>query len=560
MSGYLNLYDLIEGRSQNTQKIISFYENYELTAEKSFADIHQDVIAMTKKLSSQLVKNEIYFVSLPNCYEFVVVFLASLKCGVLPAPIVSSDSLMKADYLDYIDQMRANTQINKILAPEASRNELVKMGFEFISMLDTKPTVNSEEFRNNPQKPKMLPAHLNDQIAFIQFSSGSTSQPKGVIISHKALIENITMIRLSLELNEKSVIVSWIPFYHDMGLVGSLMTALLTPYHSHIVRPVDFIKSPEKFVELSSKVKATVWDGPDSMYRIITRAISQKKMDIDLSSLKVCLCGAEPILVETFAQFQAVAEPFGWNPTSFVAAYGQAENVLKISFSSLRSRIKSYEKNKRQVVSCGKPSHDVKVQILDENHNLMKDGLEGMIWVQSPSLCSGFLDKEEAFKSLCLGTWFFTGDMGFIKDDELYVSGRYKDMIIVDSRKYFSVDLEQRIWNLIGHNKHVKKVAVVGKGTIGAEEAVTVCIEWMDLFPVFSFRLRKDFRNKITHNFKNQIKILPKDIIYVGIGSFPKTTSGKLKRFDIKNRISKKQMRNSMWNVFWRSWIIGMLK
>ncbi len=171
MSGYLNLYDLIEGRSQNTQKIVSFYENYELVSSKSFADIHQDVLAMTKKLSSQLVQNEIYFVSLPNCYEFVIVFLASLKCGVLPAPIVSSDSLLKADYLDYIDQMRAHTQINKILAPEASRAELTKMGFEFISMSGAAPSIQSEDFKNNPQKPKMIPPHLNDQIAFIQFSS-----------------------------------------------------------------------------------------------------------------------------------------------------------------------------------------------------------------------------------------------------------------------------------------------------------------------------------------------------------------------------------------------------
>jgi acyl-CoA synthetase (AMP-forming)/AMP-acid ligase II len=190
----------------------------------------------------------------------------------------------------------------------------------------------------------------------------------------------------------------------------------------------------------------------------------------------------------------------------------------------------------------------------------MKDGLEGMIWIQSPSLCSGYLDRDDLFKANCLGTWFFTGDIGFIKDDELYISGRFKDMIVVESKKYFSIDLEQRVWNLIGHDPHVKKVAVVGKSNIGGDESVTVCVEWLDFMPLFSFRQRKDFRNKIIHNLKNQFKITHQDVIFTGLKSLPRTTSGKLKRYMIRNKVSKRQLKNSMWNVFWRSWVLGMLK
>ncbi|MBL7543055.1 MAG: AMP-binding protein [Bdellovibrionaceae bacterium] len=560
MSGYLNAYDLIEGRTHETRKIISFYEDYSLVHQKSFAEINQDVLVMANRLAAQLEKNEIFFVSLPNGYDFLVVFLASLKAGVVPAPIVNTDSMMKSDYYTYIDQLKTNTQIQKILVPEANKNELVRQGFEVVSMADIPGNVDVEQSVNNPQIPKILPDHLADQIAFIQFSSGSTAFPKGVMISHKALIENITSIRLSLELNEKSVLVSWIPFFHDMGLVGTLLTPLLSPFETHIMRPIDFIKSPEKFLEMTSRLRATIWVGPDSMYRILSKVLTQNPVDISLASLKVCLSGSEPVLLETFNQFQSVAGNYGWNPQSFITAYGQAENVLIISFGVLRSHVKSYEKNKRQVVSCGKPVRDIKIQILDENHKLMKDGLEGMIWIQSPSLCSGFLDKDEVFKALCLGSWFFTGDIGFIKDGELYISGRHKDLIIIDSKKYFSVDLEQRVWSLIGHDPHLKKVAVVGKGAIGLNETITVCIEWQDLFPPLSFRQRRDYRNRIIHHFKNQIKLTTKDIIFIGVKALPRTTSGKLKRYLIQTLVAKKWLANSLWSVFWRSWIFGLWK
>jgi fatty-acyl-CoA synthase len=560
LSGYLNVYDLIEGRSQNTQKIVSFYEDYFLVSQKSFAEITQDVELMAKKLSSQLVKNEIFFVSLPNSYDFLIVFLASLKAGVIPAPIVSADSMMKSDYYDYLDQLKAYTLIQKILPLDSHRAELVHSGFEIVSIDKSVNNSNSDQFLNNPQKPKMLPSYLHEQIAFIQFSSGSTSDPKGVMISHKALIENITMLRLAMEVSESSVLVSWIPFFHDMGLVGSLLTAILTPYETHILRPIDFIKSPLKFLELTTKVKATIWVGPDSMYRILAKNMFQTKLNIDLSTLKVCLSGSEPVLLDTFNQFKAVATEYGWDPQSFIPGYGQAENVVGICFGLMRSHIKTHEKNKRQIVSCGKPCRDIKVQILDENQKLVKDGIEGQIWIQSPSLCSGYLDKDDEFKANCLGSWFFTGDIGFMKDQEIYISGRQKDLIIVDSKKYFSVDLEQRVWNLIGHDRHVKKVAVVGKGSIGGDESVTVCVEWLDFLPLLSFRQREDFRNKIIHNLKNQFKISGNDIVYSGVRSLPRTTSGKLKRYLIRSRVSKKQLNNSLWDIFWRSWILGIIK
>lgn len=562
MSGYLNVFDLIEGHSQTQHKIISFYDDYKLICQKSFFEINQDVVATAKILSAQLEKNEIFFVSLPNSYDFLVLFLASLKAGVIPAPIASSDTMLKVDYFDYLNEMKSYTQIQKILVADNYRADLVKAGFEVVSLAINGEATVDVKFLNNPQKPKFLPNELKDQIAFVQFSSGSTSEPKGVMISHKALIENISNIKQSLELSDRSVIISWIPFFHDMGLVGSLLTPLLTPFETHILRPIDFIKSPELFLELTSKVKATVWVGPDSMFRILTKVLTRNKFSskVDLSSLQVSLCGSEPVLLETFNQFSQAAIPFGWKPYSFTPGYGQAENVLSIAFGRLRTHIKTHEKNRRLIVSCGKPTGDVKLQILDENQKLVKDGLEGLIWIQSPSLCSGYLDREDLFKSNRLGSWFFTGDIGFIKDDEIYISGRHKDLIIVESKKYFSVDIEQRVWNLIGHDKHVKRVAVAGKGQIGGDETVFICIEWLDFLPPISFRLRRDFRNKIIHHLKNQFKINTNDILFTGVRSLPKTTSGKLKRYLIRNRIAKGQLKNSLWNIFWRSWLLGFFK
>lgn len=560
MSGYLNVYDLIEGHAHSSQQIISFYDDYHLVCQKSFSDIHQDVVATAKKLSAQLARNEIFFVSLPNAYDFLVLFLASLRAGVIPAPIVSPDLMAKSDYFDYLNEIKTYTQIQKILAPENYRLDLVKSGFEVVSLATVSTAVadrSMQQFVNNPQKPKFLSPLWQDQIAFIQFSSGSTSEPKGVLISHKALIENINSIKQALNLNESSVILSGAPLFHDMGLVGTLLTPLLTPFAAHILKPIDFFKSPAKFIELTAKLQATVWVGPDSMYRILAKSLQQDKFSspLDLSSLQVCLCGSEPVLYETFIRFSEAATPYGWKPTTFVPGYGQSENVLAISFTALNSQIKIQKKNKRDVVSCGRPIGDTKIQILDENQKLVKDGTEGLIWFQSSSLCSGYLDQEDLFKTNKLGSWFFTGDIGFIKDEEIYISGRFKDMIIIDSKRYFAVDLEQRVWNIIGHDKHVKKIAIVGSGAIGGDEAVSICIEWLDFMPLFSFRQRQEFSNKIIHNLKNQFKINKKDIFYTGIGSLPRTTSGKLKRYLIRTKITQGQLKSSLWHIFWRSWV-----
>ncbi len=560
MSGYLNAYDLIEGNSQSSQKIISFYDDYELVVKKSFSEIHHDVLSTAKKLSTQLQRNEIFFVSMPNSYDFLVLFLGSLKAGVIPAPIASPDSMSKTEYFDYLDQMKSFTQIQKILSPENYRSDLVKSGFEVVSIASITAELEPQQFLNNPQKPKFLPSNLIDQIAFIQFSSGSTTDPKGILISHVSLIENISLTRQALELSDRSVLISWLPFYHDMGLVGSLLIPLLTPFESHIVKPNDFLKSPELFLKLTTKVKATIWLGPDSMYRILTKTLSQVKMveKVNLSLLQVCVSGSEPVLQETYTQFSQAAIPYGWKPYSFTPAYGQAENVLSISFAPLRTHIKTYEKNKRLIVSCGKPSGNIKIQILDESQKLMKDGLEGLIWIQSPSLCSGFLEKDDAFKAHRLGSWFFTGDVGFVREEEIYISGRHKDMIITDSKKYFSVDLEEKVWNLIGHDGRVKKIAVVAKSNIGGDEAITVCIEWLDFLPPLSFRTRREFRNKLIHNLKTQFKISQRDILFTGVKSLPRTTSGKLKRYQIKNHVTKGLLKNSLWNIFWRSWLVGL--
>lgn len=562
MSAYLNVYDLIEGYSQNLYKIISFYDDYNLVCQKSYSDIHSDVVLMAQKLSSQLGKNEIFFVSLPNSYEFLIVFLGSLKAGVIPAPIASPDSMTRSEYFNFLREFKSGTQTHKILAPDVYRSEMVKEGFEFVSMNEAPPSSEQDKFINNPQKPKFLPAHLKDQIAFIQYSSGSTAEPKGVLISHTALIENITQIKESFELSSRSILVSWLPFFHDMGLIGGLLTPLLAPFPVHILNPTDFEKSPRRFLELTTKLKATIWVGPDSMYRTLTKTIIQSPFEqkIDLSSLQVCICGSEPVLIETFNQFSQVAIPLGWNPISFVPAYGQAENVLLTTFAPLRTRIKTYEKNKRLIVSCGKPVGKLKIQILDEKQKLLKDGLEGLIWIQSTSLCTGYLDNDEKFKSRRLGAWFFTGDIGFIKDEQLFISGRFKDLIIVDSKKYFLIDLEQRIWNVIGHNKHVKKVAVVRKSSIGGDETISVFIEWLDFFPLGSIRQRLAFTSKIIHSFKNQIKISKKDIHFTGIRSLDRTTSGKLKRYSIRRRLKRIQIKSTLWSIFWRSWYFGFTR
>lgn len=505
--------------------------------------------SIATKLAKQLIPGEIFLLSLPTGIDFIAVFLACLKIGVIPAPIVSPDSVLRDEWFKIISQIKESVGIAKVLTISTLKKDLNSMGFEFINC-DVNIETSAFSEANNPQKPKIISSELSNQIAFVQFSSGSTGDPKGVLISHRALFENIQMIKTALRLNASDKILTWLPMYHDMGLIGTILCPLLTPFEIFLMSPISFIKDPETFLEITKQESISVWVGSDSMYRILSKTLESSKKAHVLSSLRICLSGSEPVLRSTYDSFLSLASKVGWNSKSYLPVYGQAENVLAICFSELNQEIKIHRKNGRDFISCGRPIGAIKIQILDDNKNLLSDLIEGDVWIQSPSLLTGYLDDSEKYKENTLGSWFFTGDIGFLKDGELYISGRKKDVIMTDSKKWFSTDLEERFWNALSGHSGLKKIAVIPVGPVGGKEEMAICLEYKNWFPIFDFWNRHQIKKTLQIVAKNYGILKASNIYFVAFRSMPRTTSGKLKRFLLRQLIQKKSLKTGYLDIF----------
>src|SRR5579863_837670 len=313
------------------------------------------------------------------------------------------------------------------------------------------------------------PAAEHSKILFLQYTSGSTMEPKGVIVTHENILDTCPLV-----IDHSSpVVVSWLPQYHDMGLIGCYLYPLVKGGTTYGFSPTDFIQRPILWFDAMTAYRATATAAPNFAYDYCLRAgrLSKESLEAcDLSSLRVLMCAAEPVKPDTYTRFLEAFQSYGLKSESFYVAYGLAENTLAVSHGG--RNIISVNKNAitlgkarmttevseigaaTQIVSCGTPLPGLTVKIVDpEKHNALEEGHIGEIWVAGDSKCLGYWNNPE------LGLKMFharlvddspyddgylrTGDMGFLQDGELFVCGRIKDMIIVRGQNYYPQDVEE---------------------------------------------------------------------------------------------------------------------
>lgn len=392
-------------------------------------------------------------------------------------------------------------------------------------------------------------------LAFLQYTSGSTGAPKGVMLDHSNLLHNERMVEKAFGHSEQTNIVGWLPLFHDMGLIGNMLQPLYIGRACILMSPADFLQKPLRWLQAISRYKATTSGGPNFAYALCAKKISpEQKADLDLSSWDVAFNGAEPVRAETLEQFAKAFEPCGFRARAFYPCYGMAETTLfvtgglKQDYPTIQAvKGEALEQHRvvpatnkddsvRRIVSCGKAWLDQEVVIANpDSLTVCPAGEVGEIWVAGESVAQGYWNQpdvtERSFKAYLSdtgeGPFLRTGDLGFKQDDELFVTGRIKDIIIIKGQNYYPQDIEFTV-----EKSHPALKA-------GSNAAFSVEVKGSERLVIVQELERSYIRKlnpeavveSICQAVTAEYNLRPFATVLIKTGSLPKTSSGKVQRY-----------------------------
>jgi fatty-acyl-CoA synthase len=380
-----------------------------------------------------------------------------------------------------------------------------------------------------------------DALAILQFTSGSTDDPKGVMLPHRCIVNNIDAITEGAQLGPDDSAVSWLPLYHDMGLIGMLMTPMLTGFDLAIAPPQDFLAAPADWMRWMSDHRATLACGPNFAYALAARAL--RRLDgLDLSRWKIALNGAEPIDPNAVESFLETGGPHGLDPKAAFCVYGMAEATLAISFpepgtgmtvDTVDRATLEHERyaapatrpdGARRLALLGRPLRGFEVRISDPDTGTDRGEREvGEIELRGDSITPGYWRREDVTQATFRDGWLKTGDLGYLVDGELVVCGRIKDVIIIGGRNVFPEEIERAAAAVEG----VRPGNVIAFGAEGArgKEGIVVVAEARA-----GTEQSQQLRSEVVDRVCDIVGIPPREVVFVQPGSLPKTSSGKLQR------------------------------
>ena len=391
------------------------------------------------------------------------------------------------------------------------------------------------------------PAFDPDALAVLQFTSGSTAEPKGVVLPNRTICANLDGIAAASRFDAASdVLVSWLPLYHDMGLVGLFMLSATNGCPLVLGAPQDFLASPLRWMEWISRFGGTATAGPNFSYVLAGRAL-RNASGLDLSTLRVALNGAEPVDPDAVERFVAAAAPHGMSPGAIFPAFGMAEVMIGGSFpepgrglvtDAVDRRVLETEhyaapvdpgaEGVRRLALLGPAVPGLELRICDPDTGAVRADREvGELQIKGTSVTPGYYKRPDATAELFVDGWLRTGDLAYLVDGELVVCGRIKDVIIVGGRNVFPEDVERAVSEVEG----VRAGNVIAFGVDGrrGKEGLVVVAETKTADPAATLDLVKD-------RIKQAVGIPAKEVVLVAAGTLPKTSSGKLQRSACKQR------------------------
>ena len=494
----------------------------------------------------------------PGAEDFVLNFLGAVLGGLVPVPMYPPIALGKVEsYVKNVEHIVSSSGAKVLLITKQVRPILgagLDMGvvekLALVEDLDlTAPREGTE--------PEVSP----DDLCFLQYTSGSTSAPKGVMVTHGNLVANCYAIMVDGLASDKDTDrgVSWLPLYHDMGLIGFVIAPMFATVPVSFLPTMEFVKRPAYWLEMLHKHKATITFAPNFAYALAARRAKDAEIaSWDLSRVRVLGCGAEPIQPSTLRGFVERLAKCGISADALLPCYGMAEATLAISFArttggalavdtidagALREGAAkrwvegtTVEGDVRpvEVVNCGAalPRHEVRV--VDAEGNALPERAVGELCIRGPSVTIGYYGRPEATAEAFRGEWLHSGDLGYLADGAVFVCGRVKDMIIINGRNYYPQDIEWLVQELEGGRKGA--VVAFACQTEGASsEQLVIVAEWAGKDRPADAVIAAT-EKRINDAVVTEIGLNPWKVILIPAGTIPKTSSGKLQRRKTKEQ------------------------
>jgi len=552
MTQPVTLYGVLEQQAQTCPDATAyvFLESGGEQRRRSFTQLLARVQAIAGVLQRTLARGERALLMYQPGLEFIEAMLACFASGVVAVPVPPLQNRRMLPRLSAVAKDSGSNVLLTARATEQAARSLVStqpLSLPALRWIQT--DVIAMEHAVDFRKPSLS----CDEFAFLQYTSGSTGDPKGVMVSHGNLLHNEAAIQTAFGHDKSTVFVGWLPLYHDMGLVGNVFQPLYVGIPSVLFAPMTFLTSPVTWLKAISEWRATTSGGPSFAYELCVQRVNEADMrGVDLSSWKIAFNGAEPVKAHVIDAFIRKFGRFGFRPEAFYPCYGMAETTLFLTGGRPTAPVVRLAVDAEQLganravprassptvlIGCGHPRGDHHVQVVSpETGEPLPDGQVGEIWTAGPSVAQGYWGKPELTQAVFQartsngrGPYLRTGDLGFLRQGELYITGRLKDLVIVRGQNHYPSDIESTVYQ--SHEALRENGAAAFTIENDGDARLTVVAE---IRRAVIAKLDEALRRTITSTVRKVVSdvhgLRLHDLVLIKPATLPTTSSGKIRR------------------------------